>query len=1351
MENPEAVFDYLSIRSMRERYYGSNCRPTISFNIPPPSAKACDVSYLANQEALEHFVQDFAIDDSISDCFAETDIGENCASSAVQAPSLVEKELLTPPKVSKQTPKAPQEPDHASRKSGKPSTSKTKVTFVLDSDEQGLSSAENNRRKGSESTGQNLKQTHPGATKQKSVNLQEKSASIPTSQSNQPRFLGTMASAHEQCNLSTGANKENSKPQVQTEFSQAHSRFRSRSKSEDSVKASEKEKESTNSRNTKFSLSWVIDNTINRNKKYQQNVHTKRVVRNEQNQMKKLSGTANSTMIMDRHHDNDHAIKDFTITSIGVVQQNDDEFDELIIAHHKNSHPSEAKDSSPKMKPRFNSYEEEDDFGQNYSSIIKKITNNSQKQTLATAGPSNKEKEKEPGNGVSLSLEALSPRKTSASVLSNHLNPDSRFIDNVFPPKDSTIQDGCARQPAPPPWYKSSSFADVIGGYTSSPPFRPMGKSFTPLSRLIDKTAESNADSEKDINSIELPSLVVDKCLSNDNIILTNSGNRNGSKNNVQSIDTGISGHRKMDIAAQNISTLKSSLLGKQTDRYDGSVLHMDADNGNNDLPLKNTFLHDASSHGQANSSYQGSEGSKNEDLTHRKEKSNTSTNQVSALELLCRELLWRCGFLEQGRERLLSCLQDILSGPLALLLKVSRQLSHLVPFTESLVASSPDARSQLSQIAMEVSSAVSKLRALVASTMEDTAPVEESFDETTGRPNLQDNLFRSLTKATIDMFENGLHLQEIHQNLRLLVMTGMRTTSHSTSLPASSIDVTNDTLYPQANNANEFRSGAMNKTPEAYNSLEPDSARSAAMQRECTRAKETSVLSPEEHYPPPSLSYFKQKQNLCPVDAGFVQSMIGGKSLEVVRDDEGTRELKEQTKARCSSSVAQAARTRNNFLVDGANRMAQRVEAAPDVLDFTTVSATPSANIIGNNNRYHHHSVAHVALSTPHHTSDITAIITTDRTDSRSCKNSHGGKHRRRRSHSLSRLHHMTGSSDIVNDSSSAGEGFETSASRSESTNKSRASRGRPHRRRSHSALRHRRNASCHSYFSDDSRKYSKTSLGNHATQKEKLEVSRHKGTQKTALRKGSNSHQRFFASSRSASARLQRGRMYGSWGDCDTHDDLGVKYGGDDYDDDDDYDEDDESTKVRVNVPHEDFSDDGLRVQRLKQHLQSVHKLRQRNRDVIETIITGTGERLGPRKISRDPHSDQTHVNNVGEAYPFRSQKGQDGSKEQPRSPPLPSTNAEKLRESTGVKILKPFKGKLGTKIKSRLFNNEQEEGSTIQARELTESEFEETFERRNDVTVRRRREMDAGIPWDELEFSGRESDATLGWSDG
>ncbi|RUS74556.1 hypothetical protein EGW08_017681, partial [Elysia chlorotica] len=410
---------------------------------------------------------------------------------------------------------------------------------------------------------------------------------------------------------------------------------------------------------------------------------------------------------------------------------------------------------------------------------------------------------------------------------------------------------------------------------------------------------------------------------------------------------------------------------------------------------------------------------------------------------------------------------------------------------------------------------------------------------------------------------------------------------------------------------------------------------------------------------------------------------------------------------------------------------------------------------------------------------------------NTRSGKSSRSDRRKRRLSHSLGRSQHLTGSSKVFDSSSSAAEeDFDTSGTGDHVTQKGvRGVRGRHYRRRPPGSVnrrsRSRRSSSCHSCYSGGSSRpdrdalycnsinsnttitnnISTTTTNNNSTNKnsrsgdENLSKSKQDNRSSgplphcrskscVVINKGSYSHQKVITQGRNEVTHSRAERKNGGKADSDffepykddRNDDI--DNGGDeeevDVDDDDGDDDDGESLKVRVNVPNEDFSDDALRIHRLRQHLRSAQKLRQKNRDVIETVVTGTGERLAPRVAPRDRSHDPTHVN-IGEAYPFRSQEEQ---KESPKNAtgnrqPACTAHSGKPKKSAGGKLQGPFKGIRN--VTSHLFNHELLEAPEVKVRELTESEFEETFERRNDVTVRRRREMDAGIPWDELEFSG------------
>ncbi|CAL1536897.1 unnamed protein product [Lymnaea stagnalis] len=209
-----------------------------------------------------------------------------------------------------------------------------------------------------------------------------------------------------------------------------------------------------------------------------------------------------------------------------------------------------------------------------------------------------------------------------------------------------------------------------------------------------------------------------------------------------------------------------------------------------------------------------------------------------------------------------------------------------------------------------------------------------------------------------------------------------------------------------------------------------------------------------------------------------------------------------------------------------------------------------------------------------------------------------------------------------------------------------------------------------------------------------------------------------RIYSSSRSASARLQKNYVDDCWSDNES--------------DDEDDDDDDGDTKrlVRVNVENEDLPDEALRVQRLHRHLQSVQKLHQSNDDIIETIITGTGEKLIPHPqscdLSQTPNLGVSH-GSVGMSLPLRT--SQTVNTAGGNNPPPHATR----KQNAGQRFPK-IKKLLGP----HLFNHEKMTSQGVPMREMTESEFEETYERRNDATVRRRKQMDMGIPWDQLTFS-------------
>ncbi|RUS74557.1 hypothetical protein EGW08_017682, partial [Elysia chlorotica] len=197
MENPEAIFDILSIRSMKERYYASSTKQnggsfppdskTRSVFIPTPcSAIASDLAFLANQEALEHFVQDFAIDDSISDCFAETDAAVSLDFSR-KAPSETELKFLTSPSLSK---RVAQVSENLSKNQSisKESPTRPKVTFALQ-----LSSRE------PKSSGKELEQSRHGPSNlENTINVNSQMRNVSASQPTQSRMWDKSTSGHAQ-------------------------------------------------------------------------------------------------------------------------------------------------------------------------------------------------------------------------------------------------------------------------------------------------------------------------------------------------------------------------------------------------------------------------------------------------------------------------------------------------------------------------------------------------------------------------------------------------------------------------------------------------------------------------------------------------------------------------------------------------------------------------------------------------------------------------------------------------------------------------------------------------------------------------------------------------------------------------------------------------------------------------------------------------------------------------------------------------------------------------------------------------------------------------------------------------
>ncbi|XP_055873447.1 uncharacterized protein LOC106051621 [Biomphalaria glabrata] len=219
---------------------------------------------------------------------------------------------------------------------------------------------------------------------------------------------------------------------------------------------------------------------------------------------------------------------------------------------------------------------------------------------------------------------------------------------------------------------------------------------------------------------------------------------------------------------------------------------------------------------------------------------------------------------------------------------------------------------------------------------------------------------------------------------------------------------------------------------------------------------------------------------------------------------------------------------------------------------------------------------------------------------------------------------------------------------------------------------------------------------------------------TDRHRRRRGSHT---FRSSSSSKSSRLRSNDYDDYWSDNESDDD----------------DDDDESFAplVRLNLDNEDLPDEALRIDRLHRHLESVQKLHQNSEDIIETIITGTGEKLVP-------HDRFASGTSYTRTLPLGHKESSDSW--------LVADQAEHSNSSTKAKSeglksskLKVFKPR-GLSA-AQLFNHEK--ALLKNMRELTDSEFEETFERRHDINVKRRQQMDSEIPWDQLSFSESESD--------
>ncbi|XP_046571442.1 uncharacterized protein LOC124279650 [Haliotis rubra] len=140
-----------------------------------------------------------------------------------------------------------------------------------------------------------------------------------------------------------------------------------------------------------------------------------------------------------------------------------------------------------------------------------------------------------------------------------------------------------------------------------------------------------------------------------------------------------------------------------------------------------------------------------------------------------------------------------------------------------------------------------------------------------------------------------------------------------------------------------------------------------------------------------------------------------------------------------------------------------------------------------------------------------------------------------------------------------------------------------------------------------------------------------------------------------------------------------------------------------VRLNLENEDLPDEVLRNHRLFRHLEAVQRLNTENSDVIETVVTASGER-----ISSDSSDDSSsRFINVRE-------------EESDKSVQKHALNDKKQR-------------------RVKLFNLCE----LVSKRELTQSDFLECYDRSADVIHTQRCHDNLDLPWDQLQFSDVEDE--------
>ncbi|XP_071098188.1 uncharacterized protein [Haliotis cracherodii] len=140
-----------------------------------------------------------------------------------------------------------------------------------------------------------------------------------------------------------------------------------------------------------------------------------------------------------------------------------------------------------------------------------------------------------------------------------------------------------------------------------------------------------------------------------------------------------------------------------------------------------------------------------------------------------------------------------------------------------------------------------------------------------------------------------------------------------------------------------------------------------------------------------------------------------------------------------------------------------------------------------------------------------------------------------------------------------------------------------------------------------------------------------------------------------------------------------------------------------VRINLENEDLPDELLRNHRLFRHLEDVRRLSTENSDVIETVVTASGDR-----ISSDS-SDES------------------------------SNRFINVREEESDKSVQEHPVNDKKKRKVKLFNHCE----LVSKRELTQSDFLECYDRSADVIHSQRCHDDLDLPWDQLQFSDTEDE--------